>query len=84
MGYPRIVHTEEGMRDGLQIESADIPVAAKIRLLDALSGFGRTRARNNGLGGTGHGRPLVIAGHKALQHGRVLLASVAGNLLLPS
>src|SRR5215203_3650147 len=39
-GYPKIVHTEEGMRDGLQIESADIPVAAKIRLLNALSETG--------------------------------------------
>jgi hydroxymethylglutaryl-CoA lyase len=39
-GYPKIVHTEEGMRDGLQIESADIPVAAKIRLLNALSKTG--------------------------------------------
>ena len=39
-GYPTIIHTEEGMRDGLQIESADIPVAAKIRLLDALSETG--------------------------------------------
>ena len=38
--YPKIVHTEEGMRDGLQIESADIPVAAKIRLLNALSKTG--------------------------------------------
>ena len=39
-GYPTIIHTEEGMRDGLQIENADIPVAAKIRLLDALSETG--------------------------------------------
>ena len=39
-GYPKIVHTEEGMRDGLQIESADIPIAAKIRLLNALSETG--------------------------------------------
>jgi hydroxymethylglutaryl-CoA lyase len=39
-GYPKIIHTEEGMRDGLQIESADIPVAAKIRLLNALSETG--------------------------------------------
>jgi hydroxymethylglutaryl-CoA lyase len=39
-GYPYIVHTEEGMRDGLQIESAAIPVADKIRLLDALSETG--------------------------------------------
>ena len=39
-GYPKIVHTEEGMRDGLQIESADIPIEAKIRLLNALSETG--------------------------------------------
>jgi hypothetical protein len=39
-GYPKIVHTEEGMREGLQIESANIPVDAKIRLLDALSETG--------------------------------------------
>lgn len=39
-GYPTIVHTEEGMRDGLQIESPDIPLEAKIRLLDALSETG--------------------------------------------
>jgi len=39
-GYPKILHTEEGMRDGLQIESPDIPVADKIRLLDALSETG--------------------------------------------
>ena len=39
-GYPKIIHTEEGMRDGLQIENADIPIAAKIRLLNALSETG--------------------------------------------
>jgi hydroxymethylglutaryl-CoA lyase len=39
-GYPKIIHTEEGMRDGLQIESPDIPVADKIRLIDALSETG--------------------------------------------
>ncbi len=39
-GYPKILHTEEGMRDGLQIENKDIPVADKIRLLDALSETG--------------------------------------------
>lgn len=38
--YPRIVLTEEGMRDGLQIERADIAVRDKIRLLDALSETG--------------------------------------------
>src|ERR1044072_2333406 len=39
-GYPKIIHTEEGMRDGLQIESPDIPLEAKVRLLDALSETG--------------------------------------------
>ena len=39
-GYPKIIHTEEGMRDGLQIESPDIPLAAKVRLLNALSETG--------------------------------------------
>lgn len=38
--YPKIILTEEGMRDGLQIERADIPVVDKIRLLDALSETG--------------------------------------------
>ncbi len=39
-GYPTILHTEEAMRDGLQIEDRNIPVADKIRLLDALSETG--------------------------------------------
>lgn len=39
-GYPRVSIIEEGMREGMQIESADIPVADKIRLLDALSRTG--------------------------------------------
>jgi hydroxymethylglutaryl-CoA lyase len=38
--YPIVLHTEEGMRDGLQIESEHIPVADKIRLLNALSETG--------------------------------------------
>jgi hydroxymethylglutaryl-CoA lyase len=38
--YPQVILTEEGMRDGLQIERAGIPVADKIRLLDALSETG--------------------------------------------
>ena len=38
--YPKVILTEEGMRDGLQIERAGIPVADKIRLLDALSETG--------------------------------------------
>ena len=37
-GYPIIRHSEECMRDGMQIEDRTIPVADKIRLLDALSG----------------------------------------------
>lgn len=40
ISYPRILHTEEAMRDGLQIESAEIPIAAKVRLLNALSETG--------------------------------------------
>jgi hydroxymethylglutaryl-CoA lyase len=39
-GYPSIRHGEECMRDGMQIEDRHIPVAAKIRLLDALSETG--------------------------------------------
>jgi len=38
--YPKVLLTEEGMRDGLQIERADIPVEGKIRLLDTLSETG--------------------------------------------
>ncbi|HTW14401.1 MAG TPA: citramalate synthase [Nocardioides sp.] len=38
--HPRVEIFEEGMREGMQIESADIPVEAKIRLLDALSATG--------------------------------------------
>lgn len=37
---PTVVIVEEGMREGMQIESADIAVADKIRLLDALSETG--------------------------------------------
>ncbi len=39
-GWPAIILQEEGMREGMQIESRDIPAAAKIRLLDALSKTG--------------------------------------------
>ncbi|QEE60431.1 citramalate synthase [Salinibacterium sp. dk2585] len=39
-GKPTIVIVEEGMREGMQIESRDIPVDGKIRLLDALSATG--------------------------------------------
>lgn len=39
-GFPTVRIVEEGMREGMQIESADIPVEAKVRLLDALSATG--------------------------------------------
>jgi hydroxymethylglutaryl-CoA lyase len=41
--YPHIVYTEEGMREGMQIEAASIPVDAKVALLDALSETGLQR-----------------------------------------
>jgi hydroxymethylglutaryl-CoA lyase len=41
--YPEIIYTEEGMREGMQIESADIPIDAKVALLDALSETGLKR-----------------------------------------
>ncbi|MFC1958180.1 citramalate synthase [Chloroflexota bacterium] len=38
--YPQVEIVEETMREGLQIESAEIPVEDKIRLLDAISETG--------------------------------------------
>ena len=38
--YPKIVFTEEVMREGMQIESASIPVEDKVELLNALSETG--------------------------------------------
>lgn len=38
--YPKIVFTEEVMREGMQIESASIPTEAKVELLNALSETG--------------------------------------------
>ena len=38
--WPRVRWKEEGMREGMQIESASIPVEDKVRLLDALSETG--------------------------------------------
>ena len=38
--YPKVEIIEEGMREGMQIESADISIDAKIALLDALSETG--------------------------------------------
>lgn len=40
MGWPKIEYKEEGMREGMQIESAEISVDDKLRLLDALSETG--------------------------------------------
>ena len=34
--YPKIRYTEEGMREGMQIEDANIPVDSKVELLEAL------------------------------------------------
>src|SRR3989337_3705811 len=41
--YPTIVYTEEGMREGMQIEAAEIPIEAKVALLEALSEPGLKR-----------------------------------------
>ena len=38
--YPKVEYAEEGMRDGIQIEDAGIPVEDKLRLLDALGETG--------------------------------------------
>ena len=35
--WPRVAIVDETMREGMQIESADIPIDDKVRLLDALS-----------------------------------------------
>lgn len=40
MTYPSVEIVEEGPREGFQIESAAIPPADKVRLIDALSGTG--------------------------------------------
>ncbi|WP_342000222.1 citramalate synthase [Microbacterium sp. LWH7-1.2] len=42
-GLPRVVIVEEGMRDGLQIESSDVTVDERVRLLDTLSRSGLQR-----------------------------------------
>ena len=38
--WPRVYYKEEGMREGMQIEDANIPVNDKVRLLNALSETG--------------------------------------------
>lgn len=42
-GWPAVVVVEEGMREGLQIEDAGVPVEDKVRLLEALSRTGLRR-----------------------------------------
>jgi hydroxymethylglutaryl-CoA lyase len=41
--WPNVVLTEEGMREGMQIESVDISLDDKVRLLDSLSETGLKR-----------------------------------------
>lgn len=41
--YPTVIYTEEGMREGMQIEDADISVDDKVALIDALSETGLDR-----------------------------------------
>jgi len=43
MAYPRVEFTEQLMREGMQIESVEISVEDKVRLLDALSETGLRR-----------------------------------------
>lgn len=51
-GLPEsVVITDDTMREGLQIESADIPVSEKLRLLDAL---GETGAKTISIGSFAH------------------------------
>ena len=41
--HPAIVYTEEGRREGIQIENANIPMDARVALLDALSETGTSQ-----------------------------------------
>ncbi len=38
--WPKVIYKEEGMREGMQIEDAEISVDDKVELLDALSETG--------------------------------------------
>ena len=42
MTFPRVRLNEELLREGMQIESVDIPVESKVKILDALSATGLT------------------------------------------
>ena len=41
--WPKVNFTEEGMREGMQIEDANLPIDEKARLIDALSETGLKR-----------------------------------------
>jgi hydroxymethylglutaryl-CoA lyase len=43
MAFPRVCLNEELLREGMQIESVDIPVESKIKILEALSATGLTQ-----------------------------------------
>ena len=43
MGYPTVVITEEILREGMQIESVEITIDDKLRLLDAIVDAGLKR-----------------------------------------
>jgi hydroxymethylglutaryl-CoA lyase len=43
VGYPIVIITEEGLREGMQIESVDISLDDKLRILDAISDAGLRR-----------------------------------------
>jgi hydroxymethylglutaryl-CoA lyase len=43
VGFPKVSLNDELMREGMQIESVDIPIASKIKLLNALSASGLTQ-----------------------------------------
>jgi hydroxymethylglutaryl-CoA lyase len=43
MGFPTVCLNDELLREGMQIESVDIPVESKIKVLNALSGTGLTQ-----------------------------------------
>lgn len=43
MGLPNVIITEEALREGMQIESVDITVDEKLRILDAIVDAGLTR-----------------------------------------
>lgn len=43
MAFPKVYLNDELMREGMQIESVDIPLASKVKLLNALSASGLTQ-----------------------------------------